>query len=214
MANSIIIENLLANTKSETLRLYSKPDVGELGKTLCAFLNKDGGDVLIGIGKDEKPSNINSHWNIKIQKEVIHNLVPSAPIVSNIISYQGKEIVLISVWPGSKKPYSFNGKIYVTHHGSTKIASSIELKSLIKSRKKTEFNWERQVVLGASIEDLDHQEIHKTLHEYQKKNYDAVPISKEDFLLRLGLMKNGNLTNAAILLFAINPTIYHNPRLE
>lgn len=208
MENSIIIENLLANTKGRNVRFYDTLNIDELGQTMCAFLNGHGGDVLFGIGNDDKQTCIKRDWKNKIQNETINKLIPSAPISSNIIEYKGKEVLLISIWPGARKPYNFKGKIYVVDYDSIKIASPRDLKSLRSDRKIFEFHWERQVVLGTSIEELDHQDIKKTIREYLKKQSDVDNMSVEDFLLRLGLIKGGNLTNATIILFANDPIKY------
>lgn len=208
MNNTTIIENLLANKKDKNLRLFDSLNELELGKTLCGFLNGSGGDVILGISVDKKILGTEKIWENIVQQDVINKLTPSAPVSSNIISFLNKNVLLISVWPGAKKPYSFQGKIYVIESGATKLAVSKDLKALSGNRKISEFHWERQVVLGAEIEELDHQEIKKTITDYLKLNPSINKLSEEDFLVKTGLMKGGSLTNAAIILFGNNPVRY------
>ena len=100
MENAIVIENLLANKKDKNLRLFDTLDIVELGQTLCAYLNGAGGDIILGIGSDKTPTGIEKKWNNRIYNEVLNKLTPSAPVTSNIISYQNTEVLLISAWPG------------------------------------------------------------------------------------------------------------------
>lgn len=211
MDNAIIIENLLSNKKDKkdkNLRLFDCLDTVELGKTLCGYLNGTGGDIILGISTNKLVTGIEKEWKDIIEEEVVKKLSPSAPITSNIILYRENDVLLISAWPGAKKPYSFLGKIYIVESGIAKTASGKDLKSLNTNRKESEFHWERQVILGADIEELDHQEIKKTISEYLKFNPSINKLNLEDFLMKLGLIQGGSLTNGAIILFGSNPVRY------
>ncbi len=208
MDNSIIIENLLAGKKDKSLRLFESLDIDKLGQTLCAYLNGTGGDIILGMSSNKTPVGIQKNWKAKVTNDVINRLVPSAPATINAISYKNEDVLLISVWSGANKPYNFLGKIYIQSGGEIKTASPSALKSLSSNRKKSEFHWERQVALGADIEELDQQEIKRTIKEYIKRNPGTNKLEVEDFLLKTGLLQGGSLTNAAIILFAENPFKY------
>ncbi len=204
MNNAAIIENLLSGKKSNLL-LMQTLDTSILGRTLCAYLNETGGDVIIGAASKSVFSGIKKGSEKLIEIEVLNRLTPAAPISINAIEYKGVNVLLISAWPGSKKPYNFQGKIYVTDADEVRLATSRKLKALNSLRKESEFHWERQAVLGATVDDLDYQEIKRTINEYQKSQPNLKSINEEEFLTRIGLLFGGNLTNAAIILFSNNP---------
>jgi ATP-dependent DNA helicase RecG len=208
MNNAAIIENLLSGKKSKNLLLMQTLDAPILGRTLCAYLNEKGGDIIIGAASKAIIPGIEKGSEKLIENEVLNRIIPAAPVSINSIEYNGVNVLLLSAWPGSKKPYNYQGKIYVTEANEVQPASSRKLKELNSIRKESEFHWERQSVLGATLDDLDYQEIRRTIKEYQKSQPNTKSISEEEFLTRLGLLFGGNLTNAAIILFANNPNKY------
>lgn len=208
MNNSAIIENLLSGKRRKNLLLIQTLDASLLGSMLCAFLNKSGGDIILGATSKTEIPGAEKNWEDLINNEVINKITPAAPVSITSIDYKGVNVLLLSAWPGAKKPYNFQGKIYVMDANEARPATSRELKSLNSVRKESEFHWERQAVLGATLDDLDHQEIKRTIKEYQKLQPNLNRISEEGFLTRIGLLFGGNLTNAAIILFANNPNRY------
>lgn len=208
MNNAAIIENLLSGEKSKNLLLMQTLDTSILGSTLCAYLNETGGDIIVGADSKSDIQGVKKGSEKFIENEVIKRITPAAPVSITSIEYNNVNLLLLSAWPGAKKPYNFQGKIYVTDADEARLATSRELKALNTIRKESEFHWERQAVLGATIDDLDHQEIKRTILEYQKSQPNIKSLSEEEFLTRIGLLFGGNLTNAAIILFANNPNRY------
>src|SRR5690606_15328696 len=89
---------------------------------------------------------------------------------------------------------------------TTKITSPEKLTNLISQRRQTDFHWERMPVLGAELTDLDTTEIKQTIKLYTEYRKDAEIVDVEDFLIQVGLLQNGNITNACMVLFGKNPT--------
>ncbi len=208
MNKEIIIDNLLAGSKDNNLFLLDNFVIDDLGEIICSYLNSGGGDIIIGINRNKIPTGISNEWESIIFKSVLTKLKPDAPITINTIPYHNEDVILVSIWPGANKPYSYKHKIYILNKGIPNLASPRILKSLSKNRKNSDFHWERKTVLGASIDELDQQEIKKTIESYLKRNPGANKLSINDFLIKTGLMVGGNLTNAAIVLFAENPLKY------
>ena len=203
--DELIIDNLIKQGESERLVFVSYLDKEILAKEICALLNTKGGDIIVGLNKDKSVI----HFAPDIQKIKTHlseTISPSAPYSINVFFYKKEPITFINVWPGGSKPYSYKGIIYTKDGRNTLIATNEQLGLLNTERKNSEFHWERQSVLGAEIEDLDSTEIHETLNFYLKDKPELGNLDTEDFLSRLGLMKGGSLTNAAIVLFGNNPT--------
>ncbi|MBS3913423.1 MAG: putative DNA binding domain-containing protein [Bacteroidetes bacterium] len=209
MENNFIIENLLQQNEGVRLEFKLQPNIESIAKTITAFINTHGGDLVVGI--DDRIKKVigveNAAQQAKtIQKALIEQITPTAPISVQIVKFRNKELILISVWEGAKKPYQFKGGIFDRIGQSTKTTSVEKLSSLISQRKQSDFHWERMPVLGAEMEDLDMTEIEKTLKLYKNYKTNAVIEDVEDFLIQLGLISDGNITNACMVLFGKNPT--------
>ena len=64
-------------------------------------------------------------------------------------------------------------------------------------------------MLGFELDDLDHEEVYKTIDRYNNQKDERSRINNlEEFLAYLGLYNNGNFSNAAVLLFGKNPGRY------
>jgi len=210
MDNSFIIHNLLQQNEGVRLEFKAKPGKDAVAKTITAFVNTDGGDLIIGINDDKSVVGVANAEKVceDIQKILVENIKPNAPISSQVISYKGKDVILISVWEGAKKPYQFKGTIYSRENDTTKASNYEMLNSLIKDRKNAEFHWERRPVLGATVADLDIDQINETIKDFKNYKTNAIIEDVEDFLIQMGLMQNGNLTNACIVAFGKSPVRY------
>jgi ATP-dependent DNA helicase RecG len=208
--NSFIIDNLLQQAQSDRLELKGGAKLDIIAKEITAFINCRGGDLILGVDDNKKVIGIENAAQLAliIQNYLTNNIVPIAPISVIPISYKHKEIILISVWEGANKPYSFKQIIYNRVGKSTIVAKETEIRSLIEDRKNADFNWERMPVLGAELQDLDRYEIQRTIELVKKREYQRTYIDEEDFLIQQGLMVNGSITNACIVLYGKKPTRY------
>jgi len=204
-----LIKDLLKQDKSGQLEFKEVVRKEAIGKTICGFLNNKGGQLLIGIAdnKDIKGIKNADKLQFEIEQFLIKELAPEAPVMVSVENYEAKQLLLIKVWEGSKQPYIFNGSIYYRRNDRTIQASSKEISELIHKRKETEIHWERQAALGVELDDLDLEEIKKTMDAALSDN-KMKDIKKEplEFLSYYGLFQNGNFTNAAVVLFAKNPS--------
>lgn len=207
MDNSFIIDNLLQQQEGARLEFKATVNKEAIAKTITAFINTQGGDLVIGIDDKKKIYHIENAEKTKdsLQFFLIDYITPNAPISSQVIRYKKKDVILISVWEGAKKPYQFKGKIFTRENDATKLSNRDMLTSLIKERKEADFHWERKAMLGAGLKDLDIDEINNTISLYQAYKPNSNFEDVEDFLIQMGLIQNGNLTNACIVLFAKQP---------
>lgn len=208
MENNFIIDNLLQQQEGTRLEFKRKADKDTIAKIITSFINTQGGDILIGVEDDKKIVGVENAEKLcnTIQKMLIEDIKPIAPISAQVIQYKKKDLILISVWEGAKKPYQYKGKIYTRENDATKLSSVDNLTALIKDRKNADFHWERRAVLGATLNDLDIEQINETISFYKSYKAGVNIEDAEDFLIQMGLMQNGNITNACIVLFAKKPT--------
>ena len=201
MDNTFIIDNLLRQNESEVLEFKVKLSEDLIAKHVTSMLNNRGGDIIIGIGDNKQIVGIENTVDVsKLLTKLMSEITPAAPVDVQEIAYNGKNLLLIRVWEGSQKPYSYKGTIY------QKIGSlGRSISKIISDRKDADLNWERMPALGADLSDLDMDEVRKTIDMYQasgaKESTDA-----EEFLINNGLIQNGSVTNACVLLYAKSPS--------
>ena len=201
MDNIFIIDNLLRQNESESLEFKVSMTKDSIAKTVTAMLNTRGGDILVGVNDNKDVVGVKSQINAsRLLNDLTFDIQPSAPIDIQNISYHEKNLVLIRVWEGTLKPYSYKGVIYqkIGHKAVSKVDQ------MIADRKTADANWERMPVLSASMDDLDLEEVRKTMELYRQST-SRISADEESFLTETGLIQNGNLTNACIVLYAKNP---------
>lgn len=207
MENSFIIENLLQQKESVRLEFKASPNIDAIAKSITSFINTQGGDLVVGVDDNKNVLGIKNaqQQSLTIQNTLVELIKPTAPISVQVVKYKNKEVILISVWEGAKKPYQYKGVIYNRIGQVSKTTSPEKLTNLISQRKQADFHWERMPVLGAELTDLDTVEIKQTIKLYQEYKKDAKIEDVEDFLIQVGLLQNGNITNACMVLFGKNP---------
>ena len=212
MNNEQLIKNLIKKGEGEQLEFKEVVRKEDIAKTLCAFLNAEGGTVLLGLNGDGKILGIDnaSKHEAELKQYLFQSIIPEAPVTVSIEKIGTKEIISIKVWNGSRPPYIFNGEIFFRRGGRTFKASASEISNLITERQKSELHWERQPTLGVDLDSLDELEIRKTIQDLTKYGRGKLFGEKdiEDFLTYYSLYRDGHLTNAAVILFAKEPSKY------
>ncbi len=200
MDNAFIIENLLRQNESDVLEFKVSISPDNIAKIITAMLNNRGGDILVGVADNKQVVGINKKIDTNgLLNKLMSEITPAAPIDVRCIDYQGKKVLLIRVWEGSQKPYSYKGSIYqkIGYRGKS-------ISRILADRKEADLSWERTHAQGAEISDLDMVEVRKTMDMYQKTGAN-VGSDEEEFLINNGLMINGNITYACVLLYAKTP---------
>lgn len=209
MNSEKLIQEILRSGESEQIEFKRSGSDGAIAKVVCSFLNGEGGQLLIGI---EEPKEIVGVPNadvlvMRLRNFLMNNIVPEAPISVAADDFGGKKIVSVKVYAGAKQPYVFDGSIYYRRGNSTVKASSKEISELIHGRQVNDVHWERQPSLGVRLSDLDQDEIQATIEaSVNQSRSESIGKAPLDFLSYYGLESNGNFTNAAVVLFAKNPT--------
>lgn len=208
MKSDQLIKELLKQQESEQLEFMEGVRKDAIGKTICSFLNNNGGQLLLGVTARKQLKHIANAAKVtkELEQYLVKEIIPEAAVMVSVEKVDKKDLILIKVWGGSKQPYVFGGTIYYRKGEDTVQASSKEISELIHNRQKTEIHWERQPALGVELEDLDLEEIQITMEKAITDN--RIKESKKepiDFLSYFGLYQNGYFTNAAVILFAKKP---------
>jgi ATP-dependent DNA helicase RecG len=209
MQNEQLIKSLISQKESEKLELIEGVRKESLGKILCGFLNGIGGQVLVGVKVNGKIIGVRNavQQEKELQQYFIKNIIPEPAVTVSSETVDGKKIILIEVWSGSNKPYVFSGSIFYRRNAKTVQATSKEIASLIHNRQVSEIHWERQSVMSAELDDLDLDEIKNTISVIARSGRGKeMQGGTEEFLSHYGLYQNGNITNAAMILFGKEPS--------
>lgn len=199
--------------ESKTLEFKeSIPQKNQLIKTCVAFANGAGGEIIIGVEDTSgKIVGVSDATRDKIFEEISNLILDSISpqVIPEIYekNINGKRIVIIKIYPGSRPPYFIKSEgnkkgVYLRSGSSTRRAEDEFIEDLYRHQKKVFFDEE---ITDVDINSLDQG----LLLDFYKNRY------KEDNLIidkiaarNLANPKKLFATNAAILFFTENPERY------
>jgi ATP-dependent DNA helicase RecG len=192
------------STLEENQMVERKESFNERGlKTLCAFLNTDGGSLYVPVTDNgevlEVPLTDQQLQNVANQ--VIDGLGVQPNIISH--SWNGRDFIEIQV-SKAQNPIALKGSYYIKVGNTTHRMSQEQL----RARMLNNVPWDAQIAEGKTIEDLDQAEIKRFVQSGQdlgRISSELDPNAPEAILRRTNLSNQDGLTNAAILLFGKNP---------
>lgn len=187
----------------------------DISRTLVAFANADGGELLIGVEDSGDVTGLN-YAPEKIQvlvnapKNNVHNKTPLPNYKTKITEIDGKTILYFSIPKGNEYVYLTSDGRCIQRKDLESVPISAE--EIIFTREETiSREYDRQFVDNADMGDIDVELIS------QITNQLSVRVTPEKFLQHIDIAEfDGNklkLKRAALLLFAKKPNKWH-PRLQ
>ena len=200
------LATLAASGESETLELKATTSTRrEAAKTLCAFLNQQGGQVLFGVTPTGVVvgQQVSERTVEELSAELGRIEPPAFPTVERVPVVDEREIVVVSTGQGASRPYTYRGTSYRRVGNTTLAMSADEYNRMLFERMHSEQRWENQPAAGWSVDDLDAAEVRRTVAEAVRRGRLEEPVSREptDLLRGLGLLRGGVLLRAAAVLF-------------
>lgn len=211
--NDIIIKRLLKEGESETLEFKAADsDSADIARTVCAFANSKGGTVIIGVTAHGEVEGVKDaeKWNMTLRRVVRQMISPQPYITSTVVDVsKGKQVIVLDVASSGEKPYTCGNRIFVRQATQTIEATGDVIRQLIAERHPRYSRWERQLALGATIEDLDDKEILLTAKSGNESNLiDFGPAyTPRSVLEGLGFLEGETVCNGAITLFGQRPAL-------
>lgn len=207
---STVIEKLLKERESEILEFKAgRCPLDVLGKTVCGMLNQQGGLLLWGVDDDGKASGVTQAATraTELNEFLMRRLSPRPLLSVTVHPIREKEIIAVEVPVGSEKPYSLSREIWVRVGSSTMRASHDQSSRLVERSAAALDRWEREPLPGFGIEDCDTAELKQARAEIAKAGRFGieVPEANEELLAKLYLYRNGQFSNASVVLFAREP---------
>ncbi len=201
--------------EDKKIRRNIKSICQDISKTLVAFANADGGELLVGVEDDGTITGLSFGEEslkalINAPKTYVHKTTPLPTTKAQIVDFNGKKVAYFSVPKGTEYVYITSDGKCLKRKDLESVPVSPESIQIERAEKKSR-EYDRIFVDGADINDLD-----KDLLEHVAKEFSKT-ISPEKFLQHLDLAEfDGNklrLRKAALLLFAKKPQKWH-PRLQ
>lgn len=201
------VKALAAAGESETLEFKETTGQRRLAaKTVCAFLNQRGGKVLFGANQDGVVvgQQVGKKTMEDISRELRRIQPPVFPGVERVGIDGNRDAIVVSASRGPLRPYTYHDKSYKRVGSTTTAISTDEYNRMLFERMHKEERWENQPATGWSIDGLDADEIRHAVAEAARRGRLAEPATREvsDMLRGLGLLHNGVLLRAAVVLFA------------
>jgi len=191
----------------ESLRLKD-----EIGETVSAFSNSDGGTVIVGVSNSGRVHGVDIGKNTleELANYIKRNTDPQIFPSVKIREIGGKNIVMVEVTESAEKPVFFKNHGYKRVGKTNQMISSSELRKLAKESGEKIY-WDERVCEDASLEDVNKEKVEWFLKTRFTKRKVAIPSQMrfEEVLMNLGGAKriDGEVkpTKAGILFFCRYP---------
>ncbi len=171
----------------------------EVAPAVCAFLNSEGGTVLV-------ESELQPVALVKvIESELREKLHPPALCSVTPIEREGAGYCLVDVPAGRDRPYTVDGIIYVRKGAATAAAKPDEIRALVEGGFRETERWERRLIPGAGLNRLDESLIFGIAQQARERRHLSLGDEMGSILTALSLFRDGMITNAAEVLFGRNP---------
>lgn len=202
------IKTWAAAGESETLEFKrSNGERREAMHSLCAMLNHRGGRVIFGISPDRRVTGqqVSDRTIEEIAQEIKELDPPAFPSIDRVEIGNGLETIVVTTTQGHNRPYSYRGRAYKRVGNTSPEMSRDEYNRILLERLHGEHRWENELAQGWLVADLDAEEVIRTVEEAIRRGRLDDPGTRDPTLLLrgLGLMRDGQLLRAAVVLFGL-----------
>ena len=200
------LQQLVVQGESETVEC--KKTTGQrrrAAETVCGMLNAQGGFVLFGVTPDGdvRGQEVSDDTLQDIVRE-LRKIDPPIVLQPETVSVDdARDVIVVSVPGDQRDVYTYDGRPYVRQRPTTSQMSQDIYRQRLMARSTRAERWEAQPAHTLGIDDLDHAEITRTVDEAIRRGRMDEPGSRdpEDLLRGMRLLENGQITNAAVVLF-------------
>ncbi len=146
----------------EMFHISTESEKKELAKDVIAMANSRGGRgyIIFGIkDKTKKVMGVNAEKmnEEKIQQIIYNRCNPPVPIKVDVLHYQKKDVVVLTVYKSEQKPHQMiqNGAFYIRRGSTTDVARKEEIASMFQQHGL--FSYERVILSNVPLEQLDNE---------------------------------------------------------
>lgn len=174
-------------------------------ETLSAFSNANGGSVLFGVKKDK------TIVGVQIGSNTLENLAnrikdhtdpPLYPSIE-VIMIEDKEVIKLSIPESAVKPVFAYDHVYKRVGKTNQRLGSHDIRQL--TRQSIGYSYTNQNS-NASLDEIDDDSIKKFISKAQERRGGSIDFENtSEFLRKMNLLDEDNLSIAALLLFGKDP---------
>jgi len=207
------IEELIERGESQSLEFKESLRLkDEIGETVSAFSNSDGGTVIIGVSNSGGVHGVDIGKNTleELANYIKRNTDPQVFPSVRILERGGKNVVMVEIKESAEKPVFFKNHAYKRVGKTNQMISSSELRKLAKESGEKIY-WDERVCEDAGLEDIEEDKVRWYLERREEIRKVKKPekMDRDTLLLNIGAAKKVNSevkpTNAGILFFGKNP---------
>ena len=216
-----ITNNVFVSIENEKIELkdnsHNKSEWKEVYKTANAFINTNGGVIILGVFEDRKNSkyvfkgfDFNNESNVKSIKEQYINDEKAKVDISNLIKFETKDFlngqilcIYIDALPDDEKFVYYEGIAYERLITGDHKISDLKIESQKEYKSELIDTRELRVAPNATIDDLDVDKLNDYIHllnsEVKSENIKSSIEDAKSFLNRTGMIREGIPTILGIL---------------
>jgi len=194
--------------ESEKLELKpSLSQINEIVEAISGMANAKGGRIVIGVSKSGKVTGIEIGKDTveRLSNKIVNNTEPKVYPTISVENADERSVIAIEVKASAEKPVLAFGRAFKRVGNTTRRISRDEYEKMIIEKKG--IYWDGQMCEGANLKDIDKEKVKWFLKEARRERGLDMPgnVPIKEALLRLKVVRNGILTNAAVLLFGHEP---------
>jgi len=202
------ILHLIEQDESDSLELKrSLGERREVIETAGAFANGSGGIILVGVSPNKEIIGIQIGIDTleSLANTIKQNTDPAVLPSISVAQIENKQVIIIQVYESPVKPVLAYNKAFKRVGRSNHILSSAEIAKL--ALESTGTSWDAGILKGIDLSSIDEQVVRKFLAAAsRKRNLEIEPQTPlREAMEKLGLLREGKLSRAALLLFGTNP---------
>ncbi|MDP2767909.1 MAG: putative DNA binding domain-containing protein [Candidatus Methanoperedens sp.] len=199
------IKKLIDGGESQYLEFKESSGLmDEIGETISAFSNSNDGAVIVGVSNRGKILGVDIGNNTleELANYIKRNTDPQIFPSINTLEVDGRNIIMVKIKENAEKPVFFKNHAYKRVGTTNQRISSSEIRKLAKESGARNY-WDERISEDGNLENIDRERLRWFLEEARKQRGLNLPVDSpiKDALMKLKLLKNGELTNAALLLF-------------
>lgn len=174
----------------------------EVTETLVAFANSSGGTVLIGISNKQKIVGVElndesvQNWINEIKSKTNFTIVPDVEIIVT----NNKTVVALKIDEYPIKPVSIQGKHLKRIANSNHLMTVDEISN--EHLRTLNSSWDFYKDPFHNLNDIDLEKVKKFIRKLEINTDSLITISPLEFLSKIELVRDNQLTLGAYLLFA------------
>ena len=170
-------------------------------ESVCAFANKKGGTIFIGLKSREKILGLQvgeesvQNWLNEIKSKTDPAQIPDV----ELMEYGGKTLVALTVRESAIKPVAVQGRCFMRRENSNHVMSPVEISDAMLQTQNS--SWDYVLDESGSMEDISLEKIERSIERINSRGYHLT-MDAVDFLRKNRLLREDKLTFAAEMLFA------------